>query len=42
VLIDIKDVALVLLAALLITVVSTIYPAAKAAKFKLVDALRYE
>jgi len=40
--IDWTDVSLVVIAAMFITVVSTIYPAAKAAGFKPVEALRYE
>ncbi|MDD5595439.1 MAG: ABC transporter permease [Candidatus Omnitrophica bacterium] len=40
--IDWMDVSLVVMAAMFITVVSTIYPAAKAAGFKPVEALRYE
>ncbi|MDD4899500.1 MAG: ABC transporter permease [Candidatus Omnitrophica bacterium] len=40
--IDWSDMGLVVMAAMAITIISTIYPASKAASFKPVEALRYE
>lgn len=39
---DWKDISLIILAAMVITIASTIYPAAKASKMNPVEALRYE